>query len=1454
TTTGTTLVNGGTLMITGTNATTLPTTLTSGTIVARTAGALGGTANTSINTMAANTTLNYNALTDTQLQIGGNLAITGATTNIGGSIGSTPTSAAINVAGAATATAAAMKTNIFGISGVTPQAGTYTLIQGGAGSTLSTGTGWGINAVYNNTNFTVAAPVASATAVTTVVTQQTPITAAYWRGGLTNFTQVMSASSGIAGTTGTAAGNWATTLAGTTQVLIPGPTTDVFFQAPIAGTASVTNPNGMTLGTDMSIKSLTYSNFVDNIAPAISADGYSLTIGAGGLSMLGAFQNQPFNLNANVVLGAAQTWTLHTMNGAFNPQTPSNNYGNNIITGYGNINNNGNLLTVNAASGQYVALYGAISGAGGLTKMGSQPLYLAGPNTYSGNTTINYGTVYLNGNGAPGASPLGNGTGTVTVNDNNAVLDLNGNTIYTTPALFLAGNSTTGALANNSGTAAPWNGNITLQRNASIGGNVIVGGSGTFTGNGYELTLTGGQSLGTFARVIDTGVRALTKANSGTWTLSAANTLTGPTLVSNGTLKLGNAAAIPSANPFAVVSVGNIATFDLNGFNQSLGNLTMSSLQNGQVSYVTSSGGASTLTLTGGANAFSFVTPFQSSLNPSTASFSHVAVDMNGGATFNVARGSGNDLVFGYSAPLQNGTLTKTNSGYMFLQGVNTYTGATNIYGGQLQISGDVGRALQTSGFVISNGASLQLTNTATQNFSRIGASAPIAAYGGNLQFNNTTSAGIAYAQTTGALSLNAGQFDVYLNNDQTNTSNSQTLTLGGLTQTGTSVATFSAPSSATNWTNNRTGLNATTNIVRVAGATATSAGQIIGPWATVGFSTGQLADYAAYDASGNIVAANIAGSSQTTWLDPTQAYTTGTSPGAGGSGTTTLTGDRSMMALRDVGSNDTLTMNQFNLQTNGLLNHSNGNWQINSTGGVIRQSGTSAANLYVTTSDLGSIYINAPIADNTGALTLVKSGYQYLYLRGANTYTGGTVLNAGTTFINSSAATAFGTGTITFAGGTLDNDSVQLPAFSNPVVINGYAGYSGQTNYSLTLNGPVSLGTAPGVWRQIGVANSAGIVFNGVISNGTTATGIEKTGSGNLVMAAQNTYSGDTILSNGGVQLAVNPVGSIGAITSGPLGTGRIVFNGGGIASDATARTIINPIAFSGSAGGTANLNGSLGSGAGGGKLTVAVPMDFGFAPRYLATYGSVQFDGLLTGSGVGSGPSANGGTVTGGGGLIKGGAGLLTITNASNSYNGSTAVVGGTLRPTVVGAIAANTNLTVAGNIGSDTATLDLATNSIDLTIGTLNMGGSAVIGNNGLNAATSWSLINTGSATLTLGGTATYDTTANSFTATIAGKLALGTANLTQYNTGINQYTGIPSYFARDFNVNDSSNAGIDMNVSAVVSGTAGLAKNSGGTLLLSGSNTYTGATVVNSGTLAISGNNTTTGTTLVNGGTL
>ncbi len=190
---------------------------------------------------------------------------------------------------------------------------------------------------------------------------------------------------------------------------------------------------------------------------------------------------------------------------------------------------------------------------------------------------------------------------------------------------------------------------------------------------------------------------------------------------------------------------------------------------------------------------------------------------------------------------------------------------------------------------------------------------------------------------------------------------------------------------------------------------------------------------------------------------------------------------------------------------------------------------------------------------------------------------------------------------------------------------------------------------------------------------------------------------------------------------------------------------------------------------------------------------------------------------------GLTKLGSGNLTISNTNNNFSGainigSASAAGGTL---TLGAAALPA---VAVNIFDGT----LALGSYSETIGALTMGGGAT----GSTASI------TGTGTLTLGGNVTYSASNNAQGATIATNVALG-AN-------------------RTFTVADSTNATNDLTVTGVISngsGTRSLTKDGAGTLVLSGSNTYSGGTTLSAGSLGAGHNNAFgTGGLTINGGTI
>jgi autotransporter-associated beta strand protein len=106
-------------------------------------------------------------------------------------------------------------------------------------------------------------------------------------------------------------------------------------------------------------------------------------------------------------------------------------------------------------------------------------------------------------------------------------------------------------------------------------------------------------------------------------------------------------------------------------------------------------------------------------------------------------------------------------------------------------------------------------------------------------------------------------------------------------------------------------------------------------------------------------------------------------------------------------------------------------------------------------------------------------------------------------------------------------------------------------SSYTQTINNPITIN------NQVNI--SAVSTIN--LTNAVSGTGsLVKNGGGTLHMSGNNTYSGNTIL-NGTVAIASIGTGTSGLPTSGPLGNGKIILNGGTLHSGDSTGTIYNDI-----------------------------------------------------------------------------------------------------------------------------------------------------------------------------------------------------------------------------------------------------------------------------------------------------
>ncbi len=341
----------------------------------------------------------------------------------------------------------------------------------------------------------------------------------------------------------------------------------------------------------------------------------------------------------------------------------------------------------------------SISGSGGLAQDGSGVLTLTGDNTYL-NGTINYGTISVDCIADSGVSRLGYGG----LSMDGATLRYTGSAASSTgshlaldhQAVVFEITQASGALTWNGGGGGTVNCNITKTGAGTFTMGHFIGGGASVTVNGGTLALTaadtynGGTTIAagtlqlgdgttdgsvtgditddavlvfdnaanaTYGGVIS-GEGGLTKLGTGTLTLTGANTYSGDTVISEGTLEAGSEGAIPSGAGRGNVQVDD--TLDLAGYDVTLNGLS------GSGTVTTSSSETSTLTV---------------GANDQTSTFDGLIDDGSGVVA-----------------------LVKTGTGTLALSWWNGYSGGTTIGDGTLSFAeGGLG-----SGDVVFDGGTLQ--------------------------------------------------------------------------------------------------------------------------------------------------------------------------------------------------------------------------------------------------------------------------------------------------------------------------------------------------------------------------------------------------------------------------------------------------------------------------------------------------------------------------------------------------------------------------------------------------------------------------------------------------------------------------------------------------------------------------------------------------------------------------
>jgi fibronectin-binding autotransporter adhesin len=496
-----------------------------------------------------------------------------------------------------------------------------------------------------------------------------------------------------------------------------------------------------------------------------------------------------------------------------------------------------------------------------------------------------------------------------------------------------------------------------------------------------------------------------------------------------------------------------------------------------------------------------------------------------------------------------NGGLTKNNAGTLILSGANTYTGATAINAGTLQANS--ASALGNGGNIAFGGGTLQyMAASAGQDWGpRIKNSTGVIALNTNGQ--NATVSGIDSSNTagltktgggtltiggtnayTGATAVNTGRLDLTgsLTSDVTIASGAN---LGGegstsssLTFGGTSLLFFDPSTPAYLGANQVFGAGATVTLSPTAGAVGTGIVVLNAPGGITGTVGSSPTDNFQFVGRG------------TAYFNPTNTqilldYAAGILAWRGNDGTNPT--------FWDVNT----TANWYNAGTASADKFINGDTlTFDDTAGsyniVVQGASVTPGNMTFNNGTNDYAISGGAIA---GIASLVKNGSKALTLSGANSYTGGTTLNAGTLNIDNAAALGAASSPFTIGGGTIiDNTSAAAITTSNyPLTINGDFTFTGTKDLNLGA-GITTLGTAAGTNRTVTVTAGT-LTLGGAIGDGTTAKGIIKAGAGKLTLSGTNTFTGPISISGGTLSIGGDAqLGTVPAVAT----PGMIVLNGG--------------------------------------------------------------------------------------------------------------------------------------------------------------------------------------------------------------------------------------------------------------------------------------------------------------------
>jgi autotransporter-associated beta strand protein len=553
----------------------------------------------------------------------------------------------------------------------------------------------------------------------------------------------------------------------------------------------------------------------------------------------------------------------------------------------------------------------------------------------------------------------------------------------------------------------------------------------------------------------------------------------------------------------------------------------------------------------------------------------------------------------------------------------------------------------------------------------------------------------------------------------------------------------------------------------------------------------------------------------------------------------------------------------------------------LNTNGHALTFNGTNAIVLKGTITGAGSLNVamdpaSGIVVDNASA-----------------SYSGGTFISGGELYLTADTALGAAGNPITFSnGGLLDglttgtvNRDITLNAgggqiiaqgpqfsllvFSGPIhgagslVVDAGSGatiqFSGHNTYTggTGVSGGTLLGTTDSIPGNVALTNNTTQLQFQQDTNGTYSGNISgggatlKSGAGVVAFTGNNTYTGDTQIATGALEVT--------AAGTGLPAASRLVFQigGGVIQYDGGAtftRTVGSNVIWDG-AGGFAARQGKLTVNLGGAGATISFP-SLGTGAGALV-FGSPNSDSqvelqnplalgnaltspapqITVNSGAGGDYATLSGQLSGANSLSKLGTGTLQLT-AANTFTGGLTINAGTVQAADGAGLPTASALVLAGGVlmNNGASTFSRALGTTGGHVQWTGSGGFAASG---------------GTFTVNIGGSGATQTWGGTNFVPTSSALILGATRANAETNFVNPINLGSS--VREVHV-DAGLGGDFGQLSGALSGTGGLVKTGTGELVLAGTNIYTGNTTVSAGSLQVTGSLAKTAITVAGGASL